>query len=333
MRLMKKGPMREPIISGLKNSASDFVTPMATKSSSMYTAHTASSMFTLDPNSTFDSFSQTNYLHENVEKFYEISKWLNVILITLITLVGIYGNLVSIIIFFSKLNSKSNSMKSLKVYLITLALSDLGVLVFHYVDFTFRSWVNLTEFYKARFNFVDKYTFFCKSVPYVRNVFRTTSVYILIFMTLQRLIILYFPFNRAKWSSSKFNNSLVIGLSITALLLNVNSLLMNTLVEHTETAETFCSINKDNFELQFWIEIAFVGLTILLPIFIIMTLSVILYNKINPNKIKSYQMNAAKAATAAARNGSLNSNLLLQHHGSSAGVHFNQANETPSGKN
>jgi hypothetical protein len=278
-------------------------------------------------NSTLDSPHQVLTLHENVEKFYEISKWLNVILITLITIVGIYGNAVSIVIFLSKLYRQSNSMKSLKVYLTTLALSDLCVLIFHYVDFTFRSWVNLTESYTARFNFVDKYTLFCKGVPYIRNVFRTTSVYILILMTLQRLIILYFPFNRARWSSPKFNNSLVFALSITALLLNVNSLLMNTLVNHDENEETYCSINKENFELQFKIEIAFVCLTILVPIFIILTLSIILYNKINPNKIKSYKMSDTGAGN------SLFKTNLLHQRASNAGVNINnRVNETESGK-
>ena len=227
----------------------------------------------------------------NIAKFYGVSKWLNVILITIIEILGIYGNIISIVIFFSKLYNKSNSMKSLKVYLITLSFSDLFVLVFHYIDFTFRSWVNLTDTHKnARFNFVDKFTIFCKLIPYLRNVFRSISVYILILMALQRLIILYFPLNRAKWSSPKFNNTLVSVLITLAFLLNTSTMVMNTLLEHKDHDQaTYCSVEPSLHHIQFKLEILFTLFTIFIPCCIILALSIILYNKINPNKIKAYQ--------------------------------------------
>lgn len=127
----------------------------------------------------------------HIESFYILSKWINVIFLTLIAIIGIYGNLMSAKIFVSKTFNR-NSIKSLRLYLVTLALSDAFVLVFHYSDFTFRSWVNLTESYESRFNFVDKINLFCKLVPYLRNVFRTISVYTLVLMTTQRLIVLHF---------------------------------------------------------------------------------------------------------------------------------------------
>lgn len=232
----------------------------------------------------------SNETRNNIERFYELSKWLNVSFITLITLVGFYGNLISILIFHSRLYRKSNSMKSLRLYLITLSYSDLIVLVSHYVDFTFRSWINLTEFYTAKFNFVDRFAFFCKLVPYTRNVFRAISVYILILMTLQRLMILYFPLKRAKWSSPSFNLKLVTILIAIAIPLNVNAIFMNTLLVH-ENRETFCSIDHQYLRLHFYFESGYNLITILIPIVIILIMSIILYKRTNLSTSKSsYEM-------------------------------------------
>ena len=71
------------------------------------------------------------YINESIEIFYEVSKWLNVIMITVITIFGLYGNLISIVIFRDGSYNK-NSIKSLRVYLVMLAVSDLLVLVCFY---------------------------------------------------------------------------------------------------------------------------------------------------------------------------------------------------------
>lgn len=68
------------------------------------------------------------HLNESIEIVYEVSKWLNVVMITLVAIFGIYGNIVSIIIFANPSYNK-NSINSLRVYLILLATSDLLVLV------------------------------------------------------------------------------------------------------------------------------------------------------------------------------------------------------------
>lgn len=72
------------------------------------------------------------HLNESIEIFYEVSKWLNVVMITLVAIFGLYGNIVSIIIFANPSYNK-NSINSLRVYLILLATSDLLVLVCYFI--------------------------------------------------------------------------------------------------------------------------------------------------------------------------------------------------------
>ena len=227
-------------------------------------------------NSTHSNTSDSIYLNETIEFFYEYSKWINAVLMTLIAVIGLYGNTMSILIFSSKSYNK-NSIKSLRLYLITLSVSDLCVIVFHYVDFTFRQWVNLTGSYDSKFNFVDKFLILCKLVPYFRNVFRTISVYTLTLMTLQRLILLHFSSLRLKWSSTKFNQKILLSLFITALLINSTNLLINDQVKQPFTGELYCSVPENYVDLQFKIDIIFVIITILFPSVFILFLSVILF--------------------------------------------------------
>lgn len=209
---------------------------------------------------------------------YDFSKWFNVIIITVITLFGIYGNLVSIKIFTCYLYK---NVKPLKYYLILLSMSDLSVLLTHYVDFTFRSWVNLLGIYSTKFNFVDKYNFFCKLVPYLRNVFKTLSVYCLVFMTLHRLVIIYFPMIKSRLSSAKFNKQLLASLVVASFVANFGILFINSTVLHQENDEYFCSIQPVYIKLNLYCEIIFVLFTIIIPSIFFLIFSLVLFKKIS----------------------------------------------------
>lgn len=213
--------------------------------------------------------------------FYDISKWLNVILITFIAIFGLYGNIISIAIFSSDSYNK-NSIKSLRIYLILLTTSDLLVLIFHYLDFTLRSWVNLTESYSARFNFVDKSTLGCKLVPYLRNLFRTISVFTLVLMTLQRFILINFPSMQARFCTIQFSKKVAIALIILASIFNTNVLFVNGLSKHNLNNESFCSTKQEYVTMQFNFDLLFVLFTILIPAMIIFVLGKV-YFFLNPN--------------------------------------------------
>lgn len=220
-----------------------------------------------------------------VNKFYDTSKWLNVSLITLITLFGFYGNIVSILVF----SHRSYKNVPLRACFILISIADVLVLLLHYLDFTFRSWVNLLGIYDSKFNFVDKCLLCCKMIPYFRNVFRTISVYILLLMTVQRNVQLYFPLYRSKWfCSNKFIKKRLVFIIVLSLLINLNNPYLNSLVQHKQSGEMYCSVDSEHVSLQFKIDLLFVLVTILIPILLILILSFVLLTKIKSNAPNYY---------------------------------------------
>lgn len=230
-----------------------------------------------------DSGSPDDRISNHVYAFYILSKWLNVILITVITVTGLYGNTMSLRLFLRKFLNKKTQQK-LTIYFLLLSLSDMLVLALHYVDFTFRSWVNLLDAHSSsEFNFVDKCLLCCKLLPYLRNVFRTVSVYTLLILTVQRFIVLYFPLVRSKFLSLRFNESLIVGLVMFALCLSMGNLFMNDLVPHKETQQNFCSVDERFVHVQFAVDVVFVSLTIIFPTLFIFIFSIILFLEIRRN--------------------------------------------------
>jgi hypothetical protein len=234
----------------------------------------------------FDYLNEQNFnYYILVNKFYETSKWLNVLLVSLITIYGFYGNIVSILVF----THKSYKNVPLRACFILISVADILVLLLHYLDFTFRSWVNLFGIYDSKFNFVDKCLLCCKMIPYFRNVFRTISVYILLLMTIQRNVQLYFPLYRSKWfCSNKFIKKRLILIILISLLINLNNLYLNNLVQQKQSGEMYCSVDFEHLDLQFRIDILFVLVTILIPILLILALSFVLLAKIKSNAPNYY---------------------------------------------
>lgn len=213
--------------------------------------------------------------------FYELSKWLNVVFISLITILGIYGNVISIYIFSKTISS--NRKQNFTFYFLLLSISDLFILISHYTDFTFRSWINLTKNYSSKFNFVDKCSICCKIIPLFRNFFRTLSVYILLVMTIQRFIFFYLPLKRSFVNSKKTNVVIVSSLTIFSLILNSGNLITNTLTKHHTNGEYYCNINPNLFGLKIIFDSLFVLFSILLPILFILVFSIFLFSRIKFN--------------------------------------------------
>jgi len=226
--------------------------------------------------------------------FYDFSKFFNVITSTLITLFGLFGNTMSIIIF----HNESYRKTSVQTSLILLAFADLLVLLLQYLDFTLRQWINLFGLYSSSFNFVDKSVFFCKLIPYLKNVFKTISIYALILITLERIIILYFPFKRSKWLKHSRKSNFF--LFLIALLLNLYVLFLNTLEQHSVNRQFYCTIRKDFLEIYLYIDIIFVVFTIMIPSIIILFMSIFLVRKVSsnyPSWTDIYKVNSKSVAS------------------------------------
>ena len=154
------------------------------------------------------------------------------------------------------------------------------VLLTHYIDFTLRAWVNLHESFDTRINFVDHSRIFCKTVSYLRNVFRTISAYTMLLMTFERFIALYFPMNKNKLCSFRINALLTKILVITSLLLNSTILYLADIVKYPNSDYFICEFNEKFKTLYFYLNVLFVAFTILIPIIIISIVTFILLHKI-----------------------------------------------------
>lgn len=143
-------------------------------------------------------------------------------------------------------------------------------------------------------NFVDKCSLCCKLFPYLRNVFRTVSVYTLLILTVQRFIVLYFPLVRSKFLSLRFNEGLIVGLVTFALTISAGQLFMNSLVPHKQTGEIFCSVDERFLHVQFAVDLVYVMLTIIFPTLFILVFSVILFLEIRRNLPHTTRVELAK---------------------------------------
>jgi hypothetical protein len=224
----------------------------------------------------FDDLS-SDFLSDTIEyKFYTISKFINVYAITVITILGLLGNLLSIHVFCSKQYKRI----PLKIYLLSLSISDIVVLITHYTDFTFRAWINLHGVFDSNINFVDKSWIFCKLVSYLRNVFRTSSAYIMLLMTWERFIALYFPMKKTKLCSFRINKILIRILIIISLTLNSPILYLADIVKDPNSDYNMCEIKETFKTVYFYLNVSFVMFTILIPIILVGIFTFILLYKI-----------------------------------------------------
>ena len=231
--------------------------------------------------------STTNAPPDDIRRmldFYYLSKWLNVILVTIVVLFGIYGNYMAATIFLSKYYKKF----ALRQHLVLLSLADLLFLIIHYLDFTLRSLVNLYGIHVASFNFVDHNVIFCKLFSYLRDVLRTISAYTLLFMSFQRFIRLYFPLKCAKWCSASFNKKLLFTIVNISLIVNVSDLALVDIVPHELNEYTQCTVSQSLMHIHFYTDLAFACLTVFLPTILITVLSFILWKRITSNVPKYY---------------------------------------------
>jgi hypothetical protein len=213
---------------------------------------------------------------EEFAQFYTISKWLNVILLTIIAFVGVYGNLMSIVIFSKKSFSK-NSTRALKVNLILQSTIDLFILLLHYVQYTLQQWSHLLIPIEA-INLVDKSLILCKLVPFTRSTLKTMSMYILINILLQRLVLFYRPRFNFDYFSFKFNLKLFAALLFFSLLVSAHFLFLNEpayLDNHW-----VCDSNKQLVNFHFKIIILECALRVLLPFVAVLTLGAVLSRKL-----------------------------------------------------
>jgi hypothetical protein len=168
-------------------------------------------------------------------KFYELTKQVNFYSILVLIVIGVIGNLLTILFLIVKsnrprttgapvvvaLNKKNrrvlwrrNSLSSSQIYMVALAISDLLFLLAHFFEDTFPT-ISSNHF----FQLINLNKIFCKLVLYLRNGTRVNSAYLLVLFAWERYIIISSPLKRLKLLSIKNTRLIVLGIFFISFLL------------------------------------------------------------------------------------------------------------------
>lgn len=133
-----------------------------------------------------------------------------------LTTFGIFGSILSILIFYSPRYRRQSS----HFYLLSLAVSDLCFLIINLVEDTFR---NHNQLYDSRINILDRSSpIVCILVQYARNTTRSLSSWIIVSFTIERLLVVFHPLKRGLICRRKIARYVVFLLILFSLLSNIN---------------------------------------------------------------------------------------------------------------
>ena len=119
---------------------------------------------------------------------YIVGRGINRYVLPVIVVVGVFGNLFSMTIMFQRQNRHS----SFSVYLGSLAISDTCVLFA-----SAYSWV-IVEIQGRTFNDIE-----CKVFMWTLHTFQETGFYLILSVTIDRLVVVRFPFRAAGWCRAR----------------------------------------------------------------------------------------------------------------------------------
>ncbi|CAF1014187.1 unnamed protein product, partial [Adineta ricciae] len=183
--------------------------------------------------------SNTNQTTNSMSTFVIIEQYMSIYGPFVLTTLGIIGNILSILIFLSPRYRRQSS----HFYLLSLALSDLCFLIINLIEDTFR---NHNQLYHSRINILDRSsTLICIFVQYARNTTRLLSSWIIVSFTIERLLVVFYPLQRAIICRRKIARWVVMLLFLTCFLININvpfhyGIIKVSVTEEDE--ETICDI-------------------------------------------------------------------------------------------
>jgi hypothetical protein len=217
-------------------------------------------------------------LHQNSSwyfQFFKLCQVLNSFCITMITLVGLYGNTMSIVIFFRKSYSK-NSLKSLKIYLVVLSITYLLIIIFINFEYGLNSWANVFNSNVSVFNLIDDYLIACRLIPYVVTGLVYFSIYTFVALMLQRVIIFTEYNTKFNYNSVKFNKRLLSSIFVLSFACSSYKLFMVHM--DVEKDKSLCTWSLDKLTIGiFAFSIIFL---ILIPFVSVLAMSIILHQKV-----------------------------------------------------
>ena len=210
-----------------------------------------------------------------------------------LTAYGIIGNILSILIFLSPQYHRQSS----HFYLLSLAVSDLCFLYIYLIEDTFRSH---NELYRSRINVLDRSSsMICILVQYARNTTRLLSSWIIVAFTVERFLVVFYPFKRAIICRRKISRLIVLLLFMISLLLNINVPFHYGIAPSTNNSkqDTICDILPAYRSVYMRFAISTMITVYFLPMCLISSFNVLICRKLwkkNSLMAKSRTMNTFK---------------------------------------
>jgi len=242
-------------------------------------------------------FNKSTYERKESEKFLREAKNLNTIITVCIIIIGLIGNSLTVVVYGQKKNRKNSS----NIFLLCLAINDTLFLVVHFYEDTIRNLKSDFDFKQEIIQFINKFDIIvqndltCKFVNYLRYSFRMISSYLIISLTIQRLIIVYKPLNEKNKRKSTAWKSVTFVILI-SFFVNLWTFSFFKLNKHE--GFIYCDMIKDWFISYFYINILYSIFLIILPIITIVVLNIlIIYKLIKTNKARKIITNSQSRRT------------------------------------
>ena len=233
--------------------------------------------------------------HQTKGETLEIARIVNIFALIPIIIIGLIGHSLLILVFIQKRFRKNSS----NIFIICLALIDSFYLINHFFEDTLRTFINIyilndeTLFNKIilLINITDQTNLSCKIISYLKYSLRTISSYILVAITIQRLLVVFKPTNYITKNKAWLTIIIII---ISSLILNIWILFI---FELNTQFETFCNIKADYVNKYFQLESIFALVAILVPILIILTSNLLIMFKLKKAELERKKISNVRLIT------------------------------------
>lgn len=246
----------------------------------------------MDSNSTESNFTFI-YHSENLDltmklilsqHIIKVSEKINAVVSFILSLVGLCGNFIVILMFLQK-KFRSNPSH---ILLLCSAVNDSFYLMVHLVEDILKTFVNAYSLEHNQFlnalNFIDKSYLACTLFIYLRSMLRFNSAFIVIAFTLQRLYVVYRPLS-LKWKTKR------IAWKSVGFILSV-SLILNLWVPFFVELHNneICEIEEEKRGRYFLLSSAYVCLIVVIPSIIICVSNGLIISKTVKKNMRRFKL-------------------------------------------
>ena len=241
-------------------------------------------------NTNIKEIAESVEFHTKTQKF-------NTLLTICIIIIGLIGNFITVFIYGQKKYRKNSS----NVYLLCLALNDSLFLVVHFFEDIIHNLKSYFDLEQEKIQFINKIDFIsqndlaCKFANYLRYSLRMISAYLIIALTIQRLIIVYKPLNEMNKRKSSAWKSVILVIFM-SFFLNLWTFLLFKLNENE--GNFYCEIVDDLKLINYYINILYSVFVMIIPIIILFLLNILIIYKLTKANKKREIITNSKLMTS-----------------------------------